>query len=197
VISHEYECIFVHQRKCAGTSICCAFDVPWARDCPTWHFMDEGVNSPDAGLYPDYYRFSVVRNPYDRFVSGWKFCDHELGRESTLEEVLGALSEYSSPGSLGRDESAWLYYSHLVRPQHELLFRPDGSLGVDYVMRFEALQEDFDHVCDAVGKPRRMLSHVNPSRREPYRHYFDADPGAREVVARHFARDLDLFDYRY
>ena len=73
MISHRFKRIFIHQRKCAGTSIIRSFGIdPSSSD---WHFMNDGVLAPEAVARPDQYLvFSIVRNPWDRFVSGWKYC---------------------------------------------------------------------------------------------------------------------------
>jgi hypothetical protein len=47
-------------------------------------------------------------------------------------------------------------YRHLTRPQHTILYDEQGRLVVDYLIRFESLQQDFDRVCDLIGKPRRV-----------------------------------------
>jgi hypothetical protein len=72
----------------------------------------------------------------------------------------------------------------------------DGKLHVDYLVRFERLQEDFDIACDLMSTPRRPLPHFNPSARlANHNLYFDAEPAARELALSHFKRDFDLFEY--
>lgn len=71
---------------------------------------------PDNPDYPrrpaDYFVFSVVRNPWDRFVSGWKYCPGTRSR--TVREVLLDLPQE------GHD------YRHLTRPQVDILFDAQG-----------------------------------------------------------------------
>ena len=179
MISHDYNCIFIHQRKCAGSSIIATFgfDV----NDPEWHFMNDGVLSPEYESAPEYFKFSVVRNPWDRFVSGWKYLD--ATRELSLREVLT---------DLPRDGKE---YRHLTRPQHAILFDSNGRLVVDYLIRFESLQEDFDRVCETLGKPRRHLPHVNKGNRNHYSAYFDEE--CRRLFLNHFGRDVELFGYRF
>ncbi|HYX28054.1 MAG TPA: sulfotransferase family 2 domain-containing protein [Pyrinomonadaceae bacterium] len=179
MISHEHKCIFVHQRKCAGCSIINAFgfDV----DDPEWHFMNDGVLSPEYQDAPNYFKFAVVRNPWDRFVSGWKYL--ESTRAQSLRQVLTKLPES------GKD------YRHLTRPQSATLFDGSGRLIVDYLIRFESLQQGFDEVCEVIGKPRRRLPHLNQTARDHYRNYFDDE--CRELFLRHFARDVEIFGYQY
>ena len=204
MISHQHKCIFIHQRKCAGTSICLAFGQEWSLDNKDWHFMNGGVNSPDASTAPpSYFRFSIVRNPFDRFISGLRYCEGFRGDGSfkSLEDILSSLPQlppgsnpYTSP-LLDLQSFEW---AHTTRPQHVILYRPDGSLGVDYVMRFESLQDDFDIVCGWLGIKSISLPVSNQSRRlRGYRSYFDNEPKARLLLEKHFKKDFELFNYSY
>ena len=180
MISHAYKCIFIHQRKCAGTSIIRAFDLNLSD--ADWHFMNDGVLSPEYAFAPaGYFRFAVVRNPWDRFVSGWKYCSST--RHRSLRDVLTNLPRE------GHD------YRHLTRPQHATLYDDAGRLVVDYIVRYESLQQGFDSVCDIIGKPRRVLEHHNQGHRTHYADYFNE--GTRRIFLRHFGRDVELFGYRY
>ena len=180
MISHARRCIFVHQRKCAGTSIIRAFGLTPAD--PDWHFLNDGVLSPEYGSAPaGYFRFAVVRNPWDRFVSGWKYCPGT--RDRTLPEVLANLPQD------GHD------YRHLTRPQHLTLYDPSGRLAVDQLLRFETLQQDFDRVCDRIGIPRCVLPQLNRGRHGAYAYYFTAD--TRALFLQHFGRDVELFGYTF
>jgi hypothetical protein len=197
MISHEYKCIFVHQAKCAGTTILKTFGLSyWSH--PDVDFMNAGVRGCNAD-YPGYFRFSCVRNPYDRFVSGWKYCHFTKYR--TLLDVLRhmPMARIQSPDQ--RDPNFMLTEDfaniHVTQAQHERLLREDGKLGVDFLIRYERLQEDFNHVCDVIGKPRVILSRENTTWRQPYRTYFDRSPEARELLEHHFRRDFELFGYHY
>lgn len=86
---------------------------------------------------------------------------------------------------------------HVTQAQHERLLREDGKLGVDFIIRYERLQEDFDRVCEIIGKPKCSLRHENRTTRKTYRDYFDPEPEARELLERHFRRDFELFGYCY
>jgi len=185
MISHEHNCIFIHQRKCAGISIMRAFGLTHPDQDPyAWHFMNDGVLCREYHTRPeDYLRFSVVRNPWDRFVSGWHYCDDT--RNVPLRDLLRNLPR------LDHD------YVHLTRLQRDILFDQCGYLIVEHLMRFENLQRDFDTVCDRIGKQRMVLEHLNRrDDRLPYQEYF-RDPVDRDLFMRHFGRDADAFEYEF
>lgn len=180
MISHRHRCIFVHQRKCAGTSIIRALGL--TPDDAEWHVANNGVLDAEFARLPaDYFRFSIVRNPWDRFVSGWKYCAST--RTRPLREVLENLP------TDGHD------YRHVTRPQSAILFDADGRCGVEFVMSYESLQSDFDRVRARIGMAPILLPRSNVGRRHHYRDYFDAE--TRELLARHFSEDIERFGYTF
>ena len=83
MISHKFKCIALHQREAGGTSLKAVFDdvLP---DSPEREYLNEGVLDCDwsqsGPVIRSYFKFVVVRNPYDRFVSGWKYCSTTRNR---------------------------------------------------------------------------------------------------------------------
>lgn len=181
MISHACRAIYIHQRKCAGTSIIHSFDI--RPEMPDWHTYNNGVLEPDWASRPPYFVFSSVRNPFDRLVSSWKYL--ESTRHRALEEVLAA------PPADGHD------YRHFTRPQADILCEPaTGRLVVDDLVRFETLQADYDRICARIGKPFLQLPRVNVTERDrAWRPYFTTE--ARRLAETMFARDLALFDYDF
>jgi hypothetical protein len=183
MISIEHKCIFIHQRKCAGCSIMLSFG--YGPGDPRRVFMNEGILSPDFESRPhDFTIFSVVRNPWDRFVSAWLYC--EGTRSRPLRDVLQSLPQ------LDHD------YIHVTRLQRDILHYPDGYPVAHHLLRFENLQGDWDALSDVIGKPRTVLQHANrsPTERRHYREYFE-DPIDRDLFLRHFARDVDTYGYEF
>jgi hypothetical protein len=180
MISRQHRCIFIHQRKCAGTSIIATFGL--RPDDPDYHYMNDGALSPEYAQRPaDHFIFSAVRNPWDRFVSGWKYCASTRAR--TLRDVLLA------PPRAGHD------YRHVTRPQADILFDGHGCPVADVVIRFETLQRDFDAVCDRLAMPRSLLPQLNVGTRLDYHDCFDDE--TRGLFAQRFDRDISAFGYAY
>lgn len=189
MISYRHRCVFVHQRKCAGLSIMRAFGLHTPADSTSkldWYFMNDGLLRGETPP-PGFFKFAVVRNPYDRFISGWRYV--ESLRKRPLRDVLLHLPEKSDLPDWRSDP-----YTHVTRLQRDTL-HSDGRLIVDYLIRFEQLQEGFDHVCDVVGLPRAPLPHLNASKdRLPYQEYF-TDKTDRQLFLNHFLPDFEAFGY--
>src|ERR1043166_4076880 len=112
MISHRYKLIFIHQRKAAGISIITSFGLmPSQKD---WHVFNDGALSTDPlwsdreSVYGGYVVAACIRNPWDRFISGWKYLNST--KKKPIMSVLNNL-----PKS-GHD------YRHLTRPQSSTLF---------------------------------------------------------------------------
>jgi hypothetical protein len=87
MISPLYRCIFVHQRKSAGTSVKAMFEDDPHLDRGRFNggVLDPGWRR-DAPPVSDHYKFTVIRNPWDRFVSGWRYC--RSTRDRSLIDVI-------------------------------------------------------------------------------------------------------------
>ena len=183
MISREYSCIFIHNRKCAGSSIIRSFGFSPADH--EWHLYNDGTQSAEwvalsAKDKQHFLVFSVVRNPWDRFISGWRYL--KRFRNLTLDEVLDNLP-YE-----GHD------YRHLVRPQVDILLDDRGKFAPNVLLRYESLRQDYYELCIKLGKPF-LLPHINSTKRGDYRQYFSQSQAAR--VRNLFEEDIERFGYRF
>jgi hypothetical protein len=185
MISHRYRCIFIHQRKTAGCSIITSFCITDAE--PDWHLFNNGTLSDEWGhrqkSAADYIVFTVVRNPWDRFVSGWQYLT--ATRNRPLLDVLRDLPAEKT----GHD------YRHLTRPQLDILIDTDGRFVPDFVLRFENLAADYAKLCALIGKTDCSLPHLNETAHRPYAEYFD-EP-ARELFYQQFRKDIEFLGYDF
>ncbi len=68
-ISHKHKLIFVHNPKCAGTSIINYFDMEdWGHQ-PAVRLKEEY-----SEYWGKYKKFVVIRNPWDRFYSNYRYA---------------------------------------------------------------------------------------------------------------------------
>jgi hypothetical protein len=124
------------------------------------------------------YKFTCVRNPWDRMVS-YYFRRTRDPKEWDRKEFRKMISKALSVADyLGLDES-----------------KEDPFGNVDYVMRFETLADDFRRVCAALNIPAKPLPEYNRSRREQYSRYYDDE--LRALVRARFALEIERFGYTF
>ena len=137
-----------------------------------------------------YFKFAFVRNPWDMLVSGYQYQTTVLTPEQRalnpdVAELLARARDFSD---------VVRYYPMIRSDMSSFITDEDGEVIVDFVGRFERLEEDFTAICSRIGIDA-PLSHENRSERAAsYREYYT--PETRDIVARHFARDIERFGYR-
>jgi len=66
---------------------------------------------------------------------------------------------------------------------------------IDFLIRFEHLNEDFQTVCEKLGIPCTPLPQKNASKREHYSTYYDDE--LIELVGTKFAEEIALGSYEF
>ena len=83
-----------------------------------------------------------------------------------------------------------------VTPQAKFLFDERRYRLVNFVGRFENLDEDFAKVCDKLGLGPQSLPHENAARaRRPYRDYYNAQ--TRALVETLYREDIERFGFTF
>lgn len=226
MLCHEYKCIYIHIPKVAGLSVHYFFadllGYKFKAHAPllfkTAHIkVCEFLSCElvDQEAFDNYFKFSFVRNPWDRIISEYKFRGHP--RKYDFKTFLFK----HLPEPSGEDQ-----YIHIL-PQCDFLFNDDGKQMVDFVGKYEQLQEDFHHVCNAIGVTESSLPHRNKLpkflniprnfkdacttvgntlsleqkrnvKKNTYAHYSEYyDDESREFVASLFQKDIETFGYKF
>ena len=277
MISHKYKFIFTHIPKNAGTSIenalkdyvefnewDCLYknksighilgsqDIPYAYGKTA---NTKYIKKLLKETYKDYYKFCVVRNPWDRMVSifwyrigkyfpstysfekfitnivsdglvsinedgtykNWIY-DDTAGREDrrkavywNVDKIMNLLDNNSTHDSIHKN----IQRDHVIHDSimHNIL-KPQSAWidDMDYIIKFEDLQNGFDHVCDSIGIPKQKLGHDNPRilkwinlgynpdgsakmyHTEPYKMQYKTSDSIR-LVGELYKEDCERFNY--
>lgn len=130
-----------------------------------------------------YYKFAIVRNPYDRFVSVCAFLNRE-NIDFSADPVPWMLSALDRPRFRER---------MLVRPQVGMLIDGAGNLAIDFIGRFEQLPAAVDNIAHHIGVRSLELPHRNRSPRKDTAHYLT--PALIESLNDLYADDFRLLRY--
>lgn len=178
MICEQNRAIFVHVVKTAGVSIEKQFEQP-THD----HRTVQEYRQLLGDRYRDYFSFTIVRNPWDKMVSQYSFNAHKWVPEGTT------FAEYIRLFAAGERISR---YSPFHLP---CITDAEGAIAVDYIGRFEALEDSMRHVYEQLGLPYRKLPHENRSNRKDYRLYYDDE--SAQIVGRLFKDEIELFGYGF
>src|SRR5690606_17789553 len=137
----------------------------------------------DDAIWHGYVKAVFVRDPWDRFVSA-AFA-RNARRPLFLRKPEAYLELMLQHQATMEHECFW--------PQHRFVDDEHGRMVTTFVGRFENLQADVRRFCGLVGLPAIELPHLNHA---PYRDAtFVCGAALHDRIARHYARDIEIFDY--
>ncbi len=117
---------------------------------------------------------SVVRNPFDVLVSWW----HIIGARQGFKTFKDFVANCEDPFMVQRGNL--FYFAHHCQ----------------YIIKFEYLQHELNHVLDLVGLPHVELPHLNGTAKKlGFRSYYD--PETIRLVVKRFRSELLAFNYRF
>jgi hypothetical protein len=187
----QYRCLFVHIPKCAGVSVCRSL----FGNLGAGHYPVATLRQVfGEELFNSYFKFSFVRNPWDRLLSAYEFLKRGGFHAGDARWAGQHLAGYRDFGEFVRawvtpaNVASWVHF----RPQTDFLYLPEGRSGVDFIGRYENLAVDFQRICARLGIEAE-LQLLNTA---PVRDYRDAyDSESRRIVDRVYRRDIVDLDY--
>jgi hypothetical protein len=183
--------LFVHVPKCGGSSV--------EAQIGTFHGHRSAAyfTKADPALFDSVWKAALVRNPFDRLVSGFHYLKNHTTAPRDQEwarRTLRGIDDFS--GFLRALEDAafrtrvlcWLHFL----PQWFYVCDRDGRILVDHVGRLEAFDAFAEEVEARVGT-RIGGVREKVSKRGDYRDYFDERTAG--IVQGMYARDFEIFGY--
>jgi hypothetical protein len=80
------------------------------------------------------------------------------------------------------------------RSQHCFFTDAWGNVLVDFVGRFEQLDQEFKSVSEKIGI-RQELPHIRRGRSRRYKEFYTQ--GTARLIERRYEKDIELFNYRF
>ena len=216
LISYSRQFIFFHVAKVAGLSIRDALQ-PYAQDpdkfkikrpprtlagepnplYDMWSILllhakaREAKKELSEDIYNTFYKFAFVRNPWDWQVSMYHFIlqepshvRHQLVKSmASFEDYLDWVVDTKNPYARGASKF-----------QKDMVTDGEGNLIVDFVGRFETLEQDFHHICQVLNL-EASLPHINRTSHRNFQDYYTER--TRQLLGNHFKDDIELFGYTF
>lgn len=208
LISHTKKFLFIHIYKNAGTSINVALlphcaglihrtyvkasirlNIPVPSKINPFlyatHIKAKSVvKKMGMDEFQRYFSFAVVRNPWDWQVSQYKYM--KKNKKHFQHDIIRKMADF--------DEYIVWRCNYDVRYQKDYLVSENDELLVNYIARYESLEEDFEKVCSRLGI-EAQLPRLNVSNHIPYQEYYTTQ--TRDLVAKTFVRDIEYFGYEF
>ena len=181
LISHKHKFILLHAGKCAGCSVRLCLNniieenqVKISKGHPTLSELQEIIAMSNHDP-EEYMIVSMVRNPFDRMLS-WYY--HALYKSKTF---AGSFEDFCK--------------IRLINPSENLI---PPYKKCDHIIRYEYLQEDFDHFLKHIGLPAHKLPHANKNAGKPKDHYRVLHTKkTKEITSHYFASVIEMFGYKF
>lgn len=208
LISHTHQFIFIHNYKVAGSSIRKALQA-FSQQQPGTSVGDRlfGIHNKifkkkhpqkdwvhvsarelrqrlPKSVYRDYFKFAFVRNPWDWQVSLYFYMlERKNHFQHKLIKSMSSFEEYIH----------WRVFND-KQLQKDFVTDEGGNLIVDFVGKYENLEQDFQVVCTRTGIDEK-LPHLNQSSHRHYKKYYNKR--TRDLVHKAFREDIEFFHYDF
>jgi len=182
MISHKLKFVFVHIPRTSGTSIKCTlqhFDKNSiiGGSKTSWNYHASLQDYKNKYSIDDYFKFTIVRNTWDRLYSWYSFRP-QMNQRYFLTFKQWLLEKY------------WCYNGHTT--QLSWLYDND-TVNMDFIGHFETLQQDYSYILNKIGiNSSHTLLKRNVTNAIPDGVY---DDEMQEFVLTHFKTEMELFNY--
>ena len=156
----------------------------------------------------DYFKFTFIRNPWDRIVSCYydrvikkreydkdknpwdpnAFVRMGLHSKISFERFVEIIANQD-------DENSDYHWRSL----HSFITFNDKII-TDFIGKVENIEHDWNELCDKLNWKKRKINHENKSNKSirkhsDYKSYYNST--TKKIIAKRFEKDIDIFKYTY
>jgi hypothetical protein len=133
----------------------------------------------DDDVWRSYFKFAFERNPWDRQVSYYHYCYREAQTQPSFDHFVNT--------------------DRRARLNNYEIYSIGGTVAVDFIGRYEALEDDLKRVLSKIGVDSDLsLSRAKGSIRRdqrPYREYYT--PQTKRLIGEWYGREAALLGYEF
>lgn len=192
-----YQCLFIHIPKAAGISVNRSLfgNLGGGHKSLRW-YMDRYPKS----TIDKFYKFTFVRNPWDRLFSAYNFLKKggiNLMDEEFRDNVLINFTDFNDFVMNWVNHENIYSYTHFI-PQFEYLTNEQGQISMDYIGRFENIENDLDIILKNSKIPNHkelMVMNKTFIKSLDYKDHYSTE--AKEKIYQIYKKDIELFKYTF
>jgi hypothetical protein len=145
--------------------------------------------------YAKFFKFAVIRNPWDLMVSCYSWWTQSAVRWPVFESDTKYIAALGGFEGFIRSRYGACMINEFRGNMLDWICDDRGNVIVDQILRFENLDDDWKRTSRTLGMPYMQLPRENQGTREDYRHYYTEE--TRQLIAWRFRAEIELFGYEY
>ncbi len=193
MISYSKNFIFIHINKTAGTAIeqslleygtkrvepkdDLEFELTYRQ---SQHFNCKEYKKYLGPEYDNFFKFTVVRNPFDRVVS--YYLKNSINKNN-LSFSDWVVDRYQNK-NFQDYKRMYSDYTHWI-----------DEKDIDFILRFENISLDFNKLKNKLNIECELAFHNVNKNRLPYREYYNQD--TKKIISNYFQKELNTFNYKF
>ncbi|QEC69080.1 sulfotransferase family protein [Panacibacter ginsenosidivorans] len=192
-----YKCIFIHIPKTAGLSVSKSLFGNYAGGHLSY---DSYVKKFGKATVDNYFKFTFVRNPWERLASAYFFLK-KGGMNSAdaafAKKYLSSVNNFESFVNDWLSEDNLDLYYHII-PQYKYITSNNAErIMVDFVGKYENLQDDFRRICNSIFHTEKLLLDINSTEASKIKYKTLYTEDMKKKVAVLYAMDIQMFGYAF
>lgn len=194
MISNKYKCLYIHIPKTAGTSI---ENVMRDYDRP----VETGSDHRTLKSYMreidlnKYFKFTFVRNSYDRIYSIFNYTITGGNRsKGSIKLAQQIPKDFKLFGKKYIANGIDYETIPMLRPQIDYLLDDTEKINIDFIGRFENLNNDFLKIKEITGMTKK-LPHTRQRKHDSYKDVYDDE--LINIIQQAYLEEIEYFNFKF
>lgn len=194
----KHKCIYVHIPKAWGNSI---IKTLFNSKSSFWHNKAIQYYINNSNKFNSYYKFTLTRNPYDRFLSAFLHLKKVFNKRADLfiESIL--LKDLNFKEFCLKIKNNNNYCKKILRlthfiPQYKFIYDKKWKILLDYIWKLENIDSDIKEIQKNIDINIDKIEVLNKNwnKKWSFEEYYDNE--TKEIVYNLYKKDFNLLNYK-
>ncbi|MEJ1472118.1 MAG: sulfotransferase family 2 domain-containing protein [Candidatus Sedimenticola sp. (ex Thyasira tokunagai)] len=192
----KHKCIFIHIPKNAGTSVITLLNDNKKIEQEHNTYWDYIRSDPIR--FRTYEKFCIVRNPWDRLLSGYHYLKNggNKGSDKYLTSTFNSQCKDFNDFVMNWLTFDRIYGVTVLNPQFIYIYDfHNEKIVIENVLRFESLSKDFLAIKNSLGISDNLRILNRSGKSEIYSDFYTDEMAER--ISEFYSFDINLFNYKF